>query len=128
MLNALPDGLDTEVGEAGVLLSGGQRQRIAIARALVSNPPLLLLDEPTSQLDALSDADLRATLEHLGGRRTIIVVAHRLATVLAADQIVVLEDGTAQATGTHQQLLKHDATYQSYVKAQDLLRANEIEA
>lgn len=128
VLNALPDGLDTEVGEAGVLLSGGQRQRIAIARALVPNPPLLLLDEPTSQLDALSEADLRATLEHLRGQRTIIVVAHRLATVLAADRIVVLKDGTVEATGTHQQLLEHDPTYQSYVKAQDLLGANQIEA
>jgi ATP-binding cassette subfamily B protein/ATP-binding cassette subfamily C protein len=127
VLNALPDGLDTEVGEAGVLLSGGLRQRIAIARALISNPPLLLLDEPTSQLDALTEADLRATLENVRGRRTIIVVAHRLATVLAADRIVVLKDGSAQATGTHQQLLEHNATYQSYVKAQDLA-ADEIEA
>ena len=91
----------------------------------MADPPLLLLDEPTSQLDALTEAELRASLDQLRGRRTVIVVAHRLATVLGADQIVVLEDGRVRATGTHSDLVEHDFLYRSLCPAQNLAAPTE---
>lgn len=108
---ALPQGYDTPLGEKGVMLSGGQRQRIAIARAVLKNPKVLLLDEATSSLDAENEKLVQAALETLMRGRTTLVIAHRLATVLNADRILVLNQGGIEAEGTHKELLSKSALY-----------------
>jgi ATP-binding cassette subfamily B protein len=108
---ALPEGYNTHLGERGVRLSGGQRQRISIARAMLKNPPLLLLDEATSALDAESERTVQAALEAAMAGRSTLVIAHRLATVLRADRIVVLEHGRVVDTGTHAQLVARGGLY-----------------
>ena len=110
-IRALPEGYATHLGERGVRLSGGQRQRISIARAMLKNPPLLLLDEATSALDAESERTVQAALEAAMQGRTTIVVAHRLATVLRADRIVVMEGGRILDEGTHAQLVARGGLY-----------------
>ena len=110
-ITALERGYDTPVGEKGVRLSGGQRQRIAIARAILRDPALLLLDEATSALDARSEAAVQAALEALMKDRTSIVIAHRLATVIRADRIFLLDGGRIVATGTHEQLINESPLY-----------------
>lgn len=107
------DGMDTVLGERGVNLSGGEKQRLALARALLSPAELLLLDEPTSAMDSQNERITQDALKRLSNSRTLVVVAHRLATVQQADQIVVLRDGSVAATGTHDDLLKSSATYQA---------------
>ncbi len=107
----LPQGFDTKIGERGVMLSGGQRQRIAIARALLSNPDILVLDEATSALDTVSEHLVQQAIERLSSDRTSIVIAHRLSTVQKADQIVVLEKGKIIEIGTHTELLKKGGRY-----------------
>ncbi|MCQ4208915.1 ABC transporter ATP-binding protein [Streptomyces longispororuber] len=107
----LPEGLDTPVGHRGVLLSGGERQRVAIARALLRRPALLLLDEVTANLDAVNEQHLRAVVRELATRTTVLVIAHRLSTVVDADRIVVLEDGRVRAQGSHAELLEQDPLY-----------------
>ncbi|TBL80698.1 ABC transporter ATP-binding protein [Paenibacillus thalictri] len=111
LIASLPEGYDTMVGERGHRLSGGERQRIAIARAMLKNPRILVLDEATSHLDSASEAYVQAALEQLMRGRTTLVIAHRLSTVLAADQIIVLESGGLAEKGTHSQLLELNGLY-----------------
>ncbi|WP_289079413.1 ABC transporter transmembrane domain-containing protein [uncultured Thalassospira sp.] len=117
-LDRLPDGFDTYLGEKGVRLSGGQRQRIAIARAILRNPSILLLDEATSALDAESEQVVQQALETIMKDRTTLVIAHRLATVLHADRIAVIDDGKLVAIGTHQELLEASPLYGRLAKLQ----------
>lgn len=117
-ISRLPQGLKTEVGERGIKLSGGQRQRIAIARALIRNPKILLLDEATSNLDSSSEKLVQKALENLMIGRTTLVIAHRLATVVEADQIVVLENGEITGLGTHKQLFESHPLYKELAEQQ----------
>jgi ATP-binding cassette subfamily B protein len=110
-LRALPQGLDTFLGEGGARLSGGQRQRVAIARAILRDAPILLLDEATSALDAESEQLVQQALERLMANRTTLVIAHRLATVRAADRIVVMDQGRIVEQGTHAQLIAIGGLY-----------------
>jgi ATP-binding cassette subfamily B protein len=126
----LPQGLDTELGERGVRLSGGQRQRVAIARAVLRDPAVLLLDEATSALDAESERRVQEALERLMTRRTTLVIAHRLATVLKADRIIVLDQGRVVASGSHADLMRMDGLYKRLATLQfdQPLAAVEAEA
>lgn len=108
---AMPDGYQTVIGDSGETLSGGQRQRIGIARALVKNPGLLLLDEITSALDPATEAEIHELIERMRGERTIVMVTHRLASVVQADNIVVFQNGKAVETGTHDQLMRRGGVY-----------------
>ena len=117
-VRALDGGLDTPLGEGGAGLSGGQKQRLAIARALVTQPTLLLLDEATSALDAESEAAIKATVASLKGKATVLVIAHRLSTVVQADRILVLEGGRVQAIGTHDELLDSSELYARFARIQ----------
>ncbi len=110
-IDALPEGFATPLGERGKSLSGGQRQRLAIARALVRDAPILLLDEATSALDAENERLVQAALDQAMEGRTTLVIAHRLATVLRADRIVVMEDGVAVEEGTHHELVAKGGLY-----------------
>jgi ABC-type multidrug transport system fused ATPase/permease subunit len=118
VIAALPDGLDTRVGERGARLSGGQRQRVAIARAFLKNAPVLVLDEATSHLDAVSEMMVRDALERLARDRTTLVIAHRLSTVRDADAIVVFDEGRVVETGTHAALLARGGLYAHLVARQ----------
>jgi ATP-binding cassette subfamily B protein len=117
-IKAFDDGYDTQVGERGITLSGGQRQRMAIARAILRDAPILLLDEATSALDAESEMLVQRALDHLMQGRTTLVIAHRLATVLKADRILVMENGRIVEEGTHQTLVKKNGIYASLAKLQ----------
>ena len=110
-INELPKGYQTEVGNRGYKLSGGQRQRIAIARSVIRQPALLLFDEATSALDSLSEQLIQSSLEELRKEKTIVVIAHRLSTVIKADQILVLDAGQLLERGTHQELLAQKGRY-----------------
>jgi subfamily B ATP-binding cassette protein MsbA len=114
----LPQGLDSMVGDRGVLLSGGQRQRIAIARALLRDTPILILDEATSSLDSAAERHIQAALEQLVKNRTTFIIAHRLSTVERADRILVMRDGAIVQTGTHAQLLASGGPYAELYRMQ----------
>jgi ABC-type multidrug transport system fused ATPase/permease subunit len=116
-----PDGLAAQVGEEGVLLSGGERQRLAIARALLADAPILLLDESTSNLDGRNEQLLRDSLAAAGEGRTTIVIAHRLSTVVDADQIVVVDGGRVVAAGRHETLLETSTLYRELAATQLLV-------
>jgi len=107
----LPEGYDSVIGERGARLSGGERQRLAIARALLKDAPILILDEATSSLDAESEAAVQAALANLMEGRTVLVIAHRLSTVRRADRIAVMEHGSITELGTHDELLALGGTY-----------------
>ena len=117
-IESFPDGYDTRVGERGMQLSGGQRQRVAIARAILKNAPVLILDEATSHLDAISEATVRDALSRLMEGRTTVVIAHRLSTIREADNILVLDQGRVVEQGTHEQLLERGGLYAQLVSAQ----------
>lgn len=117
-IERLPRGLETEVGEAGILLSGGERQRIAICRMLLLHPQLLLLDEITSQLDAANERALRGAIREASRRCAVVAIAHRFSTVAGADKIIVLDEGLVRAVGTHAKLMRSDALYRELVNTQ----------
>ncbi len=117
-IESFPAGYDTNVGEQGMQLSGGQRQRIAIARALLKDAPILLLDEPTAALDSESEREVQTALDALQRGRTTIVVAHRLQTIIGADRIYVIEDGRAVESGSHAELIALDGAYRAFFAAQ----------
>ena len=114
----MPDGIETMVGDRGVLLSGGQRQRIAIGRALLKDAPVLILDEATSSLDTKSERHIQDALKHLMKNRTTLVIAHRLSTVEGADRIIVLDKGSIVESGTHRELIAHDGLYADLYRMQ----------
>jgi ATP-binding cassette subfamily B protein len=112
----LPEGYDTRVGERGLTLSGGQRQRLAIARALIADPRVLILDDATSSVDASTEQLIKGALREAMAGRTTFVIAHRLSTIALADEIVVLEDGTIAAQGSHDELLEVSELYREIVE------------
>jgi len=118
LVAALPEGLDTVVGERGAQLSGGQRQRVAIARAFLKDAPILILDEATSHLDAVSEQAVRGALALLARNRTTVVIAHRLSTVRDAQLILVLEDGRLVESGSHRELLDKGGLYAHLISRQ----------
>lgn len=117
-IDALPEGLDTPVGERGVRLSGGQRQRLSLARALLKNPPILVLDEATSAVDNETEAAIQRSLKRIGHNRTVIMIAHRLSTIVDADSIAVIEGGKVLEQGTHRDLLERDGAYANQWRVQ----------
>lgn len=116
-ISALPNGYDTIVGEGGASLSGGERQRISIARALLKDAPIVVLDEATASIDPENEQLIQQALTELTREKTVVVIAHRLATIEHADQILVVEDGTVVQRGTHEELLAQEGVYRRFVGA-----------
>ncbi|MFJ7747908.1 ABC transporter ATP-binding protein [Peribacillus sp. NPDC097295] len=118
VIEHLPEGLDTLIGERGVKLSGGQKQRVSIARIFLKNPPILILDEATSALDTETEKAVQEALERLSVNRTTIIIAHRLATIKHADRIIVVQNGQIIEQGTHDKLIHHEGAYKKLILAQ----------
>ena len=118
-ISQMPQGFDTEVGERGIRLSGGQKQRIAIARAVLRNAPILILDEATASVDMQTEAQIQAAIQSLSGSRTVIAIAHRLSTIRNADLILVLQDGKIVQRGTHDSLVTQPGVYRELCKVQE---------
>ena len=116
-ISALPNGYDTIVGEGGASLSGGERQRISIARALLKDAPIVVLDEATASIDSENEQLIQQALTELTREKTVVVIAHRLATIEHADQILVVEDGTVAQRGAHEELLAQEGVYRRFVEA-----------
>ena len=127
-IEKLPQGYDTRIGERGVKLSGGQKQRIAIARAFLKNPPVLVLDEATSSLDNATEKLVQESLDLLSQNRTTITVAHRLSTIVNADRIIVLQNGTVAEEGTHKELLSKNGIYKEMYELNEKIRGLETKA
>jgi ABC-type multidrug transport system fused ATPase/permease subunit len=125
-ITGFPDGYDTVIGERGTKLSGGQKQRIALARALLANPRVLVLDEATSNLDAESEAAVQAALARLMHGRTTIIVAHRLSTVRDADRIVVIDGARVVEQGRHDELMERRGTYRRLVEHQLVIGEQQV--
>jgi subfamily B ATP-binding cassette protein MsbA len=121
-----PNGYETVIGDKGCLLSGGQQQRVSIARALLKNAPVLLLDEAMSALDSEAEREIQAALDRLSLGRTVIAIAHRLSTVLKADQIVVMDKGEIRETGTHRELLETSTIYRKLYDLQFNVQAEDL--
>lgn len=119
----LPDGYNTVLAEGGASLSGGEKQRIAIARAILKNAPILLLDESTASLDADNEERINRALDHLMKGKTVFVIAHRLNTIQNADQIILLNNGNIEEIGTHLELLKKRGHYYSMIQEQEKAKA-----
>ena len=113
---ALPDGYQTIIGEGGASLSGGEQQRISIARAIMKDAPIIILDEATANVDPESETELTAAIEELTKEKTIIMIAHRLKTVRHADQIFVIDNGKIVQHGTHQELIRENGIYRTFVE------------
>lgn len=124
-VNKLPNGFDTQIGERGVKLSGGQKQRIAIARAIMKNAPILILDEATSSLDSRAEREVQDALDHLMRERTTLIIAHRLSTIASVDTIVTLKDGRVDEIGTPQDLAKTQGIYAELLELQAPTKANK---
>jgi ATP-binding cassette subfamily B protein len=118
MVDALPDGLGTVVGDRGYRLSGGEKQRIALARLLLKGPRVVILDEATAHLDSESERAVQVALENALSGRTSIVIAHRLSTIIQADQILVIDDGAVRESGTHFELLAANGAYTDLYRTQ----------
>ena len=116
-IRELPDSYETVIGERGLKVSGGQRQRIAIARAILKNPPILILDEATSSLDSVSEAIVQKALDLLMKGRTTIVIAHRLSTIRNADRILIIEKGRIADIGKHDELIERNGSYRELYRA-----------
>lgn len=116
-ISALPNGYDTIVGEGGASLSGGERQHISIARALLKDAPIVVLDEATASIDPENEQLIQQALTELTREKTVVVIAHRLATIEHADQILVVEDGTVVQRGTHEEFLAQEGVYRRFVEA-----------
>ena len=117
---ALPDGYDTIIGEGGASLSGGEKQRISIARAIMKDSPIIILDEATANIDPENEKELMTAIEALTQEKTIFMIAHRLKTVQNADQIIVIDNGQIVQYGTHQELIAQPGIYQKFINSREI--------